>query len=92
MSQRGDAARLQAMGCSGCLLKPVKQQLLYDAIAAVTGQESSAGNWGQIVTQRSIVGKKREGLRLLLAEDNPTNQKLAVILLQKAGFLVDVAD
>ncbi len=92
MSQRGDAARLQAMGCSGYLLKPVKQQLLYDAIAAVTGQESSAGNWGQIVTQRSIVGKKREGLRLLLAEDNPTNQKLTVILLEKAGFSVDVAE
>jgi|GEM_PF-5471913 len=92
MSQRGEAARLQAMGCSGYLLKPVKQQLLYDAIATVTGQESPSGNLGQIVTQGSIAGKKREGLRLLLAEDNPTNQKLAVILLEKAGFSVNVAE
>ena len=90
MSQRGDAARLQAMGCSAYLLKPVKQQLLYDAIAAITGQDT--GQSGEIVTQRSIAGKKREGLRLLLAEDNPTNQKLAVILLEKAGFSVDVVE
>ncbi len=90
MSQRGDASRLQTMGCSAYLLKPVKQQLLYDAIAAITGQDT--GQSGELVTQRSIAGKKREGLRLLLAEDNPTNQKLAVILLEKAGFSVDVVE
>ncbi len=92
MSQRGDAAGLQAMGCSGYLLKPVKQQLLYDALVAVTGQEAPFGKPGEIITYRSIAGKKREGLRVLLAEDNPTNQKLAVILLEKAGFSVDVAE
>jgi CheY-like chemotaxis protein len=35
MGQRGDAARLEALGCSGYLLKPVKQQLLFDAVIAV---------------------------------------------------------
>jgi CheY-like chemotaxis protein/HPt (histidine-containing phosphotransfer) domain-containing protein len=90
MGQRGDAARLQAMGCSGYLLKPVKQQMLYDAIATVTGQKTEPV--GGLVTRHSLTEKKRDGLRLLLAEDNPVNQKLAVILLQKAGYSVDVAD
>ncbi len=90
MGQRGDAARLQALGCSGYLLKPVRQQMLYEAIATVTGQPPELP--GGMVTRHSLAEQKRQGLRLLLAEDNPVNQKLAVILLQKAGYSVDVVD
>ena len=90
MGQRGDAARLEAMGCSGYLPKPIKLRMLYDGIATVMGQkpEQPVG----LVTRHLLSEKNRQGLRILLAEDNPIGQKLAVIVLQKAGYSVDVAE
>ena len=90
MGQRGDAVRLEALGCSGYLLKPVKQQLLFDAILAVLGHEEQKST--SLVTRHSVAEHKKQGLRILLAEDNPINQKLAVVLLQKAGYSVDAVE
>src|SRR5215211_7392877 len=90
MGQRGDAARLEALGCSGYLLKPVKQQLLFDAVITVLGQQEERS--ASLVTRHSIAEQKKLGLRLLLAEDNPINRKLAVVLLQKAGYSVDAVE
>lgn len=90
MGQRGDAARLEALGCSGYLLKPVKQQLLFDAVIAVLGHQEERS--ASLITRHSIAEQKKLDLRLLLAEDNPINQKLAVVLLQKAGYSVDAVE
>jgi len=92
MGQRGDATRLEALGCSGYLLKPVKQRLLREALAAVLGQKKAGDGTAHLVTQHFLSEQKRQGTRILLAEDNPVNQKLAVVLLRKAGFSVDVVD
>ncbi len=92
MGQRGDASRLEELGCSGYLLKPLRQHLLYDALVAVVGQKTSIGEPSRLITRHTLSEAKRQGLRLLLAEDNPVNQKLAVILLQKAGFSVDTVE
>ena len=90
MGQRGDAIRLEALGCSGYLLKPVKQQMLFDAVVAVLGRTED--QTPRIVTRHLISEQRKLGLRLLLAEDNPINQKLAIVLLQKAGYSVDAVD
>jgi CheY-like chemotaxis protein/HPt (histidine-containing phosphotransfer) domain-containing protein len=87
MGQRGDAARLEALGCAAYLLKPVKQQMLYDTMRTVLARTDSERP--RLVTRHLISEHKRQGLHILLAEDNPINQKLAIILLQKAGFSVD---
>jgi two-component system, sensor histidine kinase and response regulator len=87
MGQRGDAARLEALGCSAYLLKPVKQQLLFDAIVEVLGRQQDQSQ--SLVTRHTIAEQKKLDLRILLAEDNPINQKLAIVLLQKAGYSVD---
>jgi PAS domain S-box-containing protein len=89
MGQRGDAARLLALGCSGYLLKPVKMQMLNEALESVLDENPEKP---QFITQHSISEKVRQDQRILLAEDNPVNQKLAVLLLQKAGYSVDVVE
>ncbi|HET7434852.1 MAG TPA: response regulator [Thermoanaerobaculia bacterium] len=86
MSNRIEAATMRVVGIDACLTKPVKQSALYDAIAdALAGgrpQESAPPASSEPVTPRPHV-------RILVAEDNPVNRKLAVRQLQKLGYSAD---
>ena len=91
IGQRGDAARLKEVGFSAYLSKPVKQSQFYDCLASVL----SRGTVGEkpriepLVTKHSIAEGKREKVRVLLAEDNPTNQIVALKMLGKLGYRAD---
>ena len=88
--QREDAARCRALGMAAYLTKPIKQSDLLDAImtaldhAAHPALESGAG-------AHPALPAALRPLRLLLAEDNAVNQRLAVRLLEKRGHAVTVA-
>jgi signal transduction histidine kinase/CheY-like chemotaxis protein len=86
--QRGDAARCQETGIEVYLLKPVKQSALLEAIAHSLGRLAAA----EPPPARHSPGESRPKLRVLLAEDNAVNQKLAVRLLEKHGHSVAVAN
>ncbi|MBN2387672.1 MAG: response regulator [Anaerolineales bacterium] len=92
IGERGDVARLEALGCSGYLLKPVKRKLLKEALHAVKDQEKEIKKTGHLVTGHLLSEQKRQGCRILLAEDNQVNLKFAQILLEKAGFTVAVVE
>jgi PAS domain S-box-containing protein len=95
IGRRGDAARLEALGCAGYLLKPIKQKQLYEALSTILSQQlefEGEKQKKQIVTGHLVSEKIRQRTRILLAEDNPINQKLVVMMLQKAGFSLDVVE
>jgi two-component system sensor histidine kinase/response regulator len=94
MGQRGDAARLEALGCSGYLLKPVMQSQLREAILSVLSHPNVKPvkrRTGELITRHRLTEQHHQPAHILLAEDNPTNQKLVVALLQREGYSVDVA-
>ncbi len=89
---RGDAARCQELGVSAYLLKPIRQSELREAIAQALGAREHQGAI-PLITRYSL-GDSRDPasiLRVLLAEDNPVNQRLATRLLEKRGHRVAVA-
>jgi CheY-like chemotaxis protein len=90
--QRGDAARCGELGISAYLLKPVRQSELREAIARVLGAKEQPGP-KPMITPYSLNdgGDPKKSLRILLAEDNPINQKLAIRMLEKRGHHVAVA-
>ncbi len=87
--QRGDAARCRDLGIEVYLLKPVKQSALLDAIAHSLGRPAAAE---PSPPPRHSLNESQRKLRVLLAEDNAINQKLAVHLLEKRGHSVTVAN
>ena len=89
---RGDAARCQDLGVSAYLLKPIRQSELREAIARVLGAHVQNGAI-PLITRFSLHDGRdpAASLRVLLAEDNAVNQRLAVRLLEKRGHHVVVA-
>jgi two-component system, sensor histidine kinase and response regulator len=90
--QRGDAKRCGELGISAYLLKPVRQAELKEAIIRVLTSQQSVGK-PAMLTRESLHEKdgRRISLTILLAEDNPVNQKLAIRMLEKRGHKVTVA-
>jgi signal transduction histidine kinase/DNA-binding response OmpR family regulator len=89
---RGDAARCQELGVAAYLLKPIRQSELREAIARVLGAKGQEGAI-PLVTRYSLQDARDPSafLRVLLAEDNPVNQRLVTRLLEKRGHRVAVA-
>jgi two-component system, sensor histidine kinase and response regulator len=86
-----DAARCRSMRIAGYLVKPVKADELQIAIiAAASGTltGNAARRSIEAPAEPSAVSRAQRSLRVLLAEDNPVNQRVAVHLLEKAGHSV----
>jgi PAS domain S-box-containing protein len=85
-----DAARCRELGVSAFLTKPVKQSTLLDAIMTAVGPSASGLDRDLELEPPDSRVPARRALKLLLAEDNVVNQRLAVSLLERRGHQVVV--
>jgi PAS domain S-box-containing protein len=93
LGTRGEVSDMRRIGCDGYLIKPAKESLLIEAISAVLSGRSQKGEKEkEIITRHTLADRKITNIHILLAEDNPVNQKVASTILSKAGYQVDIAD
>src|SRR6185295_18774343 len=85
-------ARAHEAGFAAYLTKPVKQSELLDAILTVFAPVAAIERPPARPARRPSSSRaRRRKLRILVAEDNPTNQKLVVTLLEQRKHTVVVA-
>ncbi|MBW4614431.1 MAG: response regulator [Desmonostoc vinosum HA7617-LM4] len=91
-NQRDEVQRALKIGFAAYLVKPVKPSQLFDIIMIILGtkpepeQAESAVN-----SSKNCDYPTKPKLRILLAEDNLVNQKVALKQLQNLGYKADVA-
>jgi signal transduction histidine kinase/CheY-like chemotaxis protein/putative methionine-R-sulfoxide reductase with GAF domain len=74
------------------LVKPLHQSQLFDTLAGLFARDEAAKPAAAPVRPKVDEGMAaRHPLRILLAEDNVVNQKLAMRLLQQMGYRADLA-
>lgn len=100
IGQKGDAHRLHDIGFSAFLIRPIKKSLLFDCLRTVVGTTPPDNYQEQkdIITRYTLEDRKEtstspeKSLRILLAEDNKMNQKVAAKMLEKMGHKVTIAE
>ncbi len=90
ISKPGDGKRMAEIGFAAYLPKPARHFELLGVLATVLGQVPQ-DRPQPIVTRHSIRERRKRSVRILLAEDNITNQQVALAVLKKQGFRADVA-
>ncbi|HYL40349.1 MAG TPA: GAF domain-containing protein, partial [Candidatus Binatus sp.] len=81
-------------GIDAALTKPIKPSALHDALVTVlAGRLPGTDRSGRAPNRPAVDGElgRRHPLRILLAEDNAVNQKLALRLLSNMGYSAGVA-
>jgi CheY-like chemotaxis protein len=81
-------------GFAGHVIKPIKQGELMQCLAMVLGIAPTASSTSALLTTSQVLRAQPlpTDWRILLAEDNTVNQKVACRLLEKLGYRVDVVD
>ncbi|MBF0519714.1 MAG: response regulator [Nitrospirae bacterium] len=85
---RGDDVQCRALGISGLITKPIYKSDLMEILSLLTA------NWDNPeapLLTRHMVLESRKSLNILVTDDNVVNQTLAVKLLDRQGYVSQVA-
>ncbi len=85
--------RIREIGFDGHLNKPVRQSELFDLLTTVLVRREVIEPSGNVDIRpiETVPASKKQDLRILLVEDNPTNQAVALAMLKKIGYRPSVA-
>ena len=89
------AKRCFEAGFDGFLPKPLNRFKLLEIMEHLVGEkehQTPEHKRERIITQFSLREELKHSIRIMLAEDHPVNQKLAAIMLTKAGYTVKVVN
>ena len=97
LDRHGDIRRFASLGFAGYLTKPVRARELFECLDRVLAREAKEWHLQSqpMVTRGTLIGTEpqhRYAGHVLLVEDNPVNQKVAVRYLERMGCRVRVAD
>ena len=85
-------AQAQEIGLDAVLIKPVEASLLFDTVVSTLGLDGGLAEPVAPQSPRAPTNAARgKGYRILLVEDNETNQEVARELLAEEGFAIDIA-
>jgi signal transduction histidine kinase/DNA-binding response OmpR family regulator/HPt (histidine-containing phosphotransfer) domain-containing protein len=90
--RHADVVRCRELGIARYLVKPIKQSDLLDAILSTLALPLSAAVPPSPPAMGDSPASSTGALRILLVEDNPTNQMLVLRALQKQGHAITIAN
>ena len=86
-----DTSDAAEAGIGVVLRRPLRQEALLHTLCALVGLPDRRRNPRTASLPTAVPEERRSTVRILLAEDNPTNRKVAVRMLEKRGYSVDIA-
>jgi len=92
LTSLGDSGeRLAGLGIAQTLTKPVKAQMLFDAMSSLYGRPPAPPAAAPAGANEPRLAQQFP-LKLLLAEDNAINQRVAALILSGLGYDIEVVD
>ncbi len=91
VSHASSVFELSQGNISMSLTKPVRQSHLYNCFIEILSKReaSEAAEQAAMDLSRPLIPRPARAARILIAEDNPINQKIALLQLEKLGYLAE---
>ncbi len=95
--QRGDVDRIKEIGFSAYLHKPIRRDELFNCLVSLFERSRESADTSDtvptnMITRHVLSESEKKRVRILLVEDNLTNQQVALHILKKFGYHADVAN
>ncbi len=92
--KRGETQKARELGFSAYITKPIKYHQLKNCLEVILGQrqDPSISPPSGFLTRYSLTDTERQNLRILVVEDNRTNQKVTMAMLRKLRYRAECVE